>query len=453
MALSSLNPILQANLKKLGIQALNTYQKQALPGLLSDQNVLMAGESGCGKSLAWMIALAQKISQENNRSQILELFQEQNLQWAFNKEHEKFENLGKHGALIVIPNRELIFQTYTTLRMLFPELAIFRTTGMHDLAGVIQFFKAESANASQLRKLGLINMARNLDWNAWDIAITGARGIEVIVNYLKHVKQFNFDPRTVVFDECDLLLTDRYYVDPIFNVLKNIGTKGRQFVCSMSSSNDDIRSMTSIIRPTHIYQSENYERVSSNLKIDFIQLGEDNHNSMTDIEHLKHLLNVSRSKKFLIYANTKHKLEDIKNMLGDCGISYATINTHMLAERRADDFYKFLRGEARVLVASEIVTRGLNLDVEHVVLFDSVSNNSSLLQRVGRVGRGEKQGKITCFIRPGDEWIMEKLRPGAFLKSVSPPGRVIRKNLGEYTTSSGEEDNMITSSANSSDSD
>lgn len=380
-----------------------------------------------------MISVAEECLKFENRKTITDIYKSQSiLDWAFVSEIKLIKiPAKKHGAIIICPNRELILQNYIMLRKLCPDLSIYRTTGMTDIVGSIKLFSDPKIDVQSIKAKGLENLSLSLDWNYCDIVITGARGLQAMINFQRALNLYTIYPTTIVFEEADILLKDRYYRDPIKQILQHFSSQSIQYISTLSSLNGNVQNFRRLFKETSLRQSDDYERLPKNVKFDYIHL----ENNAMEIDHLLHLIKTTRSKTILVYASSNNRAADIKKTFDENDIKVSILNTAVGGEQRSTEYFKFTRGETRILLASELVTRGLNLNIDHVVIFERVNTTSSLLQRIGMTGRTEKISKVTIFIRPGDEWMVDKLKPDALLRFGHIPGRKIEKTRFDYTTS------------------
>ena len=135
---------LRPGLKRLGISQLTDFQARALPPLLDSKNVLLASETGTGKSVAYMISVLDKIYRETHRQSIINYLKDKGFEFIFNSGRQIIpyeKNTSMHGAMILVPNHELVNHTYKMLRYLDSNslLNMHRTNSMADIAGIAKY--------------------------------------------------------------------------------------------------------------------------------------------------------------------------------------------------------------------------------------------------------------------------------------------------------------------------
>ena len=126
-------------------------------------------------------------------------------------------------------------------------------------------------------------------------------------------------------------------------------------------------------------------------------------------QHLKpglllHLLNDQRLSMVLIFTRTKHGADRIARRLEQAGISTATIHSNRSQNQRLRALNEFREGKIRVLVATDIAARGIDVDgITHVVNYDFPPHHEDYVHRIGRTGRAKAVGEAISFVSREDE--------------------------------------------------
>jgi len=134
--------------------------------------------------------------------------------------------------------------------------------------------------------------------------------------------------------------------------------------------------------------------------------------------------------KYVIFAAFVSRGNALQESLEASGIASAVVFGEMVVEHRVQNMNKYMSGEVRVLIGGEVVSRGLALQTDHVILFDVPHNLGQLLHKVGRTGVLGRPGKVSCFIKPDDESIMKRMLQDEKFE-VSYPSRSKRKSTQE----------------------
>lgn len=150
----------------------------------------------------------------------------------------------------------------------------------------------------------------------------------------------------------------------------------------------------------------------------------------------------SSAKKIVVFSSYISRSIDIQHYLREHGISADAIYADMETRDKFSSINKFINGDLRVLIGSETVARGLELDTSHIIIYNIPHNGFNLIHRIGRTGRFNKPGKATLLVRPSDAPIVEKLQKGARLdekhsrsrkRSVSHSFKNMLENLDELS--------------------
>src|SRR5439155_27356469 len=119
---------------------------------------------------------------------------------------------------------------------------------------------------------------------------------------------------------------------------------------------------------------------------------------------LLHLLADSQFDTVLVFTRTKHGADRIARKLESNGIATGTIHSNRSQNQRLRALKDFKSGAVRVLVATDIAARGIDVDgISHVVNYDFPRHSEDYVQRIGRTGRAHAIGDAISFITPEDQ--------------------------------------------------
>jgi len=114
---------------------------------------------------------------------------------------------------------------------------------------------------------------------------------------------------------------------------------------------------------------------------------------------LIHLLRNAAFDSVLVFTRTKHGADRIAKRLGGAQITTATLHSNRSQNQRLNALKAFKSGEVRVLVATDIAARGIDVDgISHVVNFDLPETYEDYVHRIGRTGRNNKKGIALSFV-------------------------------------------------------
>jgi len=122
------------------------------------------------------------------------------------------------------------------------------------------------------------------------------------------------------------------------------------------------------------------------------------------VDLLIRLLRDSSLDSVLVFSRTKHGADKIARKLIDAGIATATLHSNRSQSQRTSALAAFRNGRVRVLVATDIAARGIDVEgITHVINFDFPMHPEDYIHRIGRTGRAEAEGDAISFVTPEDE--------------------------------------------------
>jgi ATP-dependent RNA helicase RhlE len=130
----------------------------------------------------------------------------------------------------------------------------------------------------------------------------------------------------------------------------------------------------------------------------------------------------------LVFTATKHRTERLARTIGNEGFRVARIHGDMLQSQRDRSLASFKSGSARILIATDVASRGLDVvDIAHVVNFDIAKAAEDHIHRIGRTGRAGASGRATTFLTPEDQRELKRDMASALGVSVPAPAPSARR--------------------------
>ena len=118
---------------------------------------------------------------------------------------------------------------------------------------------------------------------------------------------------------------------------------------------------------------------------------------------LTHLLKDEAMNMVLVFVRMKHAADRVARRLEQAGIKTATLHSNRSQNQRLKALKDFKNGDVRVLVATDIAARGIDVDgISHVVNFDFPMHSEDYVHRIGRTGRANAVGDAISFVAPDD---------------------------------------------------
>jgi ATP-dependent RNA helicase RhlE len=328
-------------------------QEKAIPAILNRKDVLGIAKTGSGKTASFALPILM------------------NLQGS-----EPLKN--RHiNVLVLVPTRELAIQ----VNDVFNSFA----SVMPDTPKSIAVFGGVSLN-TQMMDLQNVNV----------LVATPGRLIDLIEHNAVHLSSVE----TSVLDEADKMLDLGFKeeIEKIFGLLP----KKRQNLLFSATLNNNINDIESIILSNpEIIKVEDAENENV---LDLIsQTGyfvKDEQKGPL----LRHLIKSNNYQQVLVFASTLYKADNIADKLRKNGIPAQAIHRKKSQAARQSALKIFKAGELRVLVATDILSRGIDIDgLEVVVNYELPRSPKEFVHRIGRTGRAEKQGLALTFVTDEDK--------------------------------------------------
>ena len=341
--LGLIKPILDA-LKAQGYEQPTPIQEKAIPSILQKKDLLGSAQTGTGKTAAFAIPILQNLSEKDtHRNQI--------------------------KALILTPTRELAIQIEEN----------FQAYGKHlKLKSLVVFGGVKQHAQEQQLKRGV------------DILIaTPGRLLDFIsqgIVKLHHLEIF-------VLDEADRML-DMGFVHDVKKILKIIAVK-RQNLFFSATMPKEIAKLASeiLVNPVRVEVAP----VSSTA--DTIQQSIYFVDNSNKADLLVHLLEDPKLDQVLVFSRTKHGADKIARKLHQFNISAEAIHGNKSQNARQNALSNFKSKKTRVLVATDIAARGIDIDeLKYVVNFELSDVSETYVHRIGRTGRAGSDGTSFSFV-------------------------------------------------------
>ncbi|HYG52278.1 MAG TPA: DEAD/DEAH box helicase [Flavobacteriales bacterium] len=346
----NLNSSLQKALNEMDFVYPTTIQRNVFPVAMSGKDVLGIAQTGTGKTFAYLLPVLR--------------------QWKFSK--ERFPQI-----LILVPTRELVLQVVDEIKKLGKYLNIV-TVGA--FGGVNIRPQMDEVN------LGLDILVAT-PGRLIDLAMSG-------VLKLKSIKK-------LVIDEVDEMLNlgFRAQLNTIFDLLP----ERRQNLLFSATLTPEVEELIQ----KHFRNPEKIEAARTGTPLENIQQSVyEIPNFNTKINLLEWLLQHDKKmNRVLVFTATKKLADDVferleKRMGGRAGV----IHSNKSQNNRFNTVKQFDEGSMRVLVATDLVARGLDItEVSHVVNFDMPETAESYIHRIGRTGRADRRGIAINFVTPAEK--------------------------------------------------
>src|SRR4051794_20842207 len=333
-------PLLDA-LQHLGYQDPTPIQEETIPLLLGGSDVIGQAQTGTGKTAAFGLPMLEYIDPEQPEVQ----------------------------ALVLTPTRELCIQVTQALR----------AYGRNRNIQVVAVF-----GGAPIR-----DQASRLKSEAQVVVGTVGRVMDMIGRHYL----FLDDARYVVLDEADEML-DLGFLEDVETILGRCPS-GRQTALFSATMPPEIKKLAE----KRMYDPVTVKVKAATLTIDTVDQFHVEVSDRDKPDKLAEVLQAERPEQAIIFARTKIGVDRLARRLGDKGLRVKTLHGDMTQGARDGVMIAFKGGRERLLVATDVAARGLDIaGVSHIVNYDIPNSPDIYVHRIGRTGRAGDTGRAITMI-------------------------------------------------------
>lgn len=346
-------------------------QQQAIPAILQGHDIFASAQTGTGKTAGFTLPLLQRLSTTRPVK---------------GQRHPR--------ALILTPTRELAAQVSDSVRTYGKYLSL-KSAVVYGGVGIVPQIQA-------LR-----------------------RGVDIVVatpgRLLDHLGQKTLDLSQIeilVLDECDRML-DMGFIHDIRKIMAQLPAS-RQTLMFSATFSKPIQQLASTLLKSPV-QIEVAPRNTAAEQVEQVVHPVDRDRKR---ELLSYMIGFNNWKQVLVFTRTKHGANRLAEQLAKDGLKSTAIHGNKSQAARTRALSDFKQGKVRVLVATDVASRGLDIDqLPHVVNFELPNVPEDYVHRIGRTGRAGNEGRAVSLVSHDEYPLLkdiEKLLNRSLTKDVIP---------------------------------
>lgn len=334
---------LQHNIELKGYVAPSAIQDQAMPYIIDGKDVIGLANTGTGKTAAFILPIIDRLIGTNL----------------------------KPSVLIMAPTRELAQQINDEFR---------------DFSAGMSLYSAICVGGSNIdRQIRDLRRRPNV--------IIGTPGR--LKDLMKRGELRLNTISVLVLDEADRML-DMGFINDIRTIISTT-PDDRQTLFFSATITPSIRILVQEFLREPVEIQTRTAETSEHVEQDVVEAA----TKEEKLDKLTNMLSAEEFSKVLVFGETKHGVQRLSDHLEKSGFKSVAIHGNKSQSQRQRALKSFKNNEARIMVATDVAARGLDIpNVSHVINFDQPATYEDYIHRIGRTGRGGASGKAYTFIAP-----------------------------------------------------
>ena len=339
-------------LDELGFNKATNVQEKVIKEALLNKDLVVKAETGTGKTASFVIPIIEKINWEENNPQ----------------------------ALILAPTRELAIQIGEDVK-----------------------------NIGRYKRIKGVNLYGKIPFKEQQRELKGKCHVAIGTpgRVLDHIDRETLDTKDIkylVIDEADEML-NMGFISQVEAVIRRLN-KNRVTMLFSATISEEIKNLCSNIMNKEVYIEIESQNVAKDNIEHFIYKVKEEEKQ----KNLRNLLIEEKPNLAVIFCRTKENVEITYKYLKELNYSVGKIHGGLLQKERTEGMEAFKNGEFRILIATDVLSRGIDVDdITHVINLDLPLEKEAYVHRTGRTGRNGKKGRAFTFITAFEE---------NFLKSI-----------------------------------
>lgn len=336
----------------LGFKEPTNVQKQVIPSLLKNEDIIVKSQTGSGKTAAFAIPISEHIDWDNNKPQ----------------------------ALILTPTRELANQVKEDIFNIgrFKRIKVVAVYGKSPIKSQIKDLKQKTH------------------------FVVGTPG-----RIIDHIDRGTLDLSNIkyfVLDEADEML-NMGFIEQIKDIIDNL-PKERVTALLSATMPRDIKSLCDNYMNDPIFvEIEDQDRASDRIYQERYTVSQSE-----KLDLLKDITIIENPDSCIIFCNTRKEVDDVNNELRRLKYTCSKIHGGMEQDERTSVMNSFKKGKFRYLVATDVAARGIDIDdISLVINYDIPQDSEIYIHRIGRTGRKNNTGRAITFVTRNEGRFLEDI--------------------------------------------
>ena len=326
-------------------------QLEAIPAILKRRDILGIARTGSGKTVSYVLPILMNLVGNTITK-------------------------NRHvNVLVLVPTRELAIQV--------SDVFLSFSSGLPERIKTMAVYGGVSINPQMMALQG-VNI----------LVATPGRLLELVESKAVHLSEID----TLVLDEADKMLNlgFREEMSLIFKLLP----KKRQNLLFSATLNEDVTRINQLLlqNPLVIKTEEEEDYFEKIQQLGYF-VTEEKKGPL-----LRYLIKTNDMKQVLIFASSVYKADNVADKLRKNGIQASAIHSKKSQGARNEALGKFKSGQLKVLVATDLISRGIDIQfLPYVINYELPRSPKDYIHRIGRTGRAESSGEAISFVSPEEQ--------------------------------------------------
>jgi superfamily II DNA/RNA helicase len=347
----------QEGLQAMNFQEATPVQEETIPVILARRDVIACAQTGTGKTAAFILPLLHNLQSQPHVED-------------------------KINAIIMAPTRELAQQ-----------------------------IDQQMEGFSYFTPFSSVAVYGGNDAQAWDVQKKGLqKGADVVIatpgRLLSHINLYEIDfseVRYFILDEADRMLDMGFY-DDIMQVVKRLPEK-RQTIMFSATMPPKIRTLAKTILHNPAEVKIAISRPPENIEQNAYICHETQKSGL-----VRHLFAGKEVNKVIIFSGSKLKVKELYKIFRGMGLSVGEMHSDLDQAQRDKIMHEFRNNRVKILVATDIVSRGIDIDdITMVVNYDVPHDAEDYVHRIGRTARAGEKGVSLTFVSEQEQFKFKKI--------------------------------------------